>query len=53
MEEIKEKLLTLIAKIDSRSIQLDLDALIDNQNFVKNMSRNMKAILEREISEKL
>jgi predicted nucleotidyltransferase component of viral defense system len=53
MEELKEKLLTLIAKIDSRSIQLDLDALIDNQNFVKNMSRNMKAILEREISEKL
>jgi hypothetical protein len=53
MKDLKEKLLSVIAKIDSRSIQLDLDALIDNANFVKNMSRNMKAILEREISEKL
>jgi predicted nucleotidyltransferase component of viral defense system len=53
MEELKEKLLAIIAKVDSRSIQLDLEALIDNSNFVKNMSRNMKAILEREIGEKL
>jgi predicted nucleotidyltransferase component of viral defense system len=53
MKDLKEKLLSVIARIDSRSIQLDLDALIDNPNFVKNMSRNLKAILEREISEKL
>lgn len=53
MKGLKEKLLVMIARIDSQSIQLDLDALIDNPNFVKNMSRNMKAILEREISEKL
>ncbi len=53
MKDLREKLLSVIARIDSRSIQLDLDALIDNPNFVKNMSRNLKAILEREISEKL
>jgi predicted nucleotidyltransferase component of viral defense system len=53
MKDLKEKLLELVARIDSRSVQLDLEALIDNPNFVKNMSRNMKAILEREIGEKL
>lgn len=53
MKDLKEKLLAMVAGIDSRSIQLDLEALIDNPNFVKNMSRNMKAILEREIKEKL
>jgi predicted nucleotidyltransferase component of viral defense system len=53
MKELKEKLLSVVARIDSQSIQLDLDALIDNPNFVKNISRNLKAILEREISEKL
>lgn len=53
MKDLKEKLLTMIAGIDSKSIQLDLEALIDNPNFVMNISKNMKAILEREISEKL
>jgi hypothetical protein len=42
-----------VASVDSKSIQLDLEALIGNPGFVNNMSRNMKAILEREISEKL
>ena len=53
MKDLKKKLLTMIASIDSKSIQLDLEALIDNPNFVKNISKNMKTILEREISEKL
>lgn len=53
MKDLKEKLLSMIAGIDSRSIELDLEALIENPNFVSNMSKNMKAILEREISEKL
>lgn len=53
MKDLKEKLLEIIARIDSRSIQLDLEALIANPGFVNNMSRNMKTILEREISEKL
>ncbi|HNS15617.1 MAG TPA: nucleotidyl transferase AbiEii/AbiGii toxin family protein [Syntrophorhabdaceae bacterium] len=53
MKDLKEKLLSIIAGIDSRSIRLDLDALIADPNFVNNIGRNMKAILEREISEKL
>jgi len=53
MEALKEKLLAMVDRIDTRSIQLDLEALIDNPNFVKNMSRNMKPILEREIKERL
>ncbi len=53
MKELKEKLLDMVARIDSKSIQLDLEALIANPGFVNNMSKNMKAILEREISEKL
>ncbi len=53
MKDLKEKILAMITTIDSKSIQLDLEALIDNPNFVKNMSKNMKAVLEREISERL
>lgn len=53
MKDLKKKLLGMIATIDRKSIQLDLEALIDNPNFVKNISKNMKTILEREISEKL
>lgn len=53
MKELKEKLLAMVASVDSKSIQLDLEALISSPGFVENVSRNMKAILEREISEKL
>jgi predicted nucleotidyltransferase component of viral defense system len=53
MKDLKEKLLAMVASVDSKSIQLDLEALIGNPGFVNNISRNMKAILEREISEKL
>ncbi len=53
MEDLKEKLLAMVGQIDNRSIQLDLESLINNPNFVKNMSRNIKTILKREISEKL
>lgn len=52
-EELKEKLLKIIEKIDSRSIRLDLESLIEDQNFVKNLSQNIKEILKREIATKL
>ena len=52
-EALKNKLLKIISKVDSQSIKLDLEALIDNDNFVKNLSRNMKTILERDIRERL
>lgn len=48
--ELKSKLLETIGKIDSASIYLDLESLIDNQNFVKNLSKNLKDILKREVS---
>jgi hypothetical protein len=53
MKDLKEKLLSLIADIDYRSIQLDLSALIDKPDFINTMGRNMRAILEREIREKI
>jgi len=53
MKDLKEELLSMIARVDSRSIRLDLEALIIDPGFVKNISKNMKTILEREISEKL
>ncbi len=53
MHDLKEKLLEMVARIDGRSIQLDLEALIANPGFVTNLSKNMKAILEREILERL
>jgi hypothetical protein len=43
----------MIANIDRRNIQRDLEALINNFNFVNKMGKNMKAILKREVSEKL
>ncbi len=53
MESLKEKLLEMVARVDIRSIRLDLEALINNPVFVGNVSRNMKAILMREIGERL
>lgn len=53
LKELKEKLLSMVSRIDSQSIMLDLEALIANVDFVNNVSRNMKVILEREIEEKL
>lgn len=53
MNDLKEKLLEMVENVDSQSIQLDLEALISNPVFVNNMSRNMKEILKREISERL
>lgn len=47
--EFKEKLLTAIKKVDARSIQIDIEPLIDNPSLVKNLSRNLKNILIRDI----
>ena len=50
---LKEKLSKMIGKIDRKSIQLDLEPLIENKNFIKNLSKNIKEILKREIKMKL
>lgn len=51
--ELKEKLLDIISKVDARSIQLDLEAFINNREFVRKLSKEMKVILKREIEAKL
>ncbi|MDY0382451.1 MAG: nucleotidyl transferase AbiEii/AbiGii toxin family protein [Atribacterota bacterium] len=48
-EELKKKLLSTIEKVDVRSIQFDLEALIGNYELVKKLSNNMKEILKRMI----
>jgi len=48
-KELKAKLLERIEKINSKSIFLDLENLIDNKNYVLNLSKNIKEILKREI----
>ena len=52
-KELKNKLLVIISKLDSASIRLDLEALVDKKIFVNQLSRNMKEILAREIQKKL
>lgn len=47
--ELKEKLLKIVEKIDPRSIQLDLEPLIENKNYVKNLFKNIKEILIRKL----
>jgi len=48
-EELKTKLLERIEEVDSKSIFLDLENLIDDKNYVLNLSKNIKEILKREI----
>lgn len=46
-EQLKEKLLSAITKVDARSIQIDLESLINNPELVRNLSKNIKEILKR------
>ena len=48
-EELKEKLLEILKKLDAKSIQNDLEPLIEDYNLVKNLSKNLKGILIRQI----
>lgn len=48
-EELKEKLLKIIGKVDARSIEIDLEFFIDKKDFVGNLSKNLKDILKRQI----
>ena len=53
IEALKKKLLRIVSRADSRNLQLDLEALIADDRLARNLGRNMKTILEREIKEKL
>ena len=50
-EEFKEQLLSAIMKVDTRSIRIDLESLIDNPELVKNLSKNIKEILKRMVAD--
>lgn len=50
---LKEKLLAIVAKVDSKSIEYDLNPLMEDSNFVNGFAKNIKGILRREIKEKL
>lgn len=47
---LKQKLLKIIDKVDERSVILDLENFIADKNFVKNLGKNIKAILKGEIN---
>lgn len=52
-KELREKLLGIVENLDPPSIQLDLEPLVEDKTFVKDLSKNLKEILIREINEKL
>lgn len=50
-DDLKRKLLKIVEDADQKSILFDLEALIDDKDFVKNLSTNIKDILKRKIIE--
>lgn len=50
IDELKKNILSIVEKIDERSITLDLENFISDQNFVKNLGKNIKDILSRQIN---
>lgn len=50
IDDLKNKLLDIVKKIDSRSIILDLENFIADKMFVKNLGKNIKEILKTEIN---
>lgn len=52
-KELRGKLLGIVENLDSLSIQLDLEPLVEDKTFVKDLSKNLKEILTREINERL
>lgn len=51
--ELKKELTRIIFKLDEQSIRLDLEALLENNDFVSKLSKNLKEILIRDIETKL
>ncbi len=46
-KEIKEELLQLIEKVDTRSIKLDLENFIEDKTYLKNLEVNIRDIVKR------
>jgi predicted nucleotidyltransferase component of viral defense system len=53
MEKLRERLLEIVKKIDKKSLVYDLEGLIEDRNFVKDLTHNIKEILIREIRNKI
>lgn len=51
--DLKDQLLTVVKNVDPKSIQLDLEALIEDAEFLHAASRNIKGILADQIEQKL
>lgn len=50
-EDLKNKLINIVEKIDPASIRLDLEAFIEDQHFLHNLSQNIKDIIIRTIGQ--
>ncbi len=48
-DEIKKELIRIVSSVDERSIALDLENFISDQNYLDNLSKNIKDILKRGI----
>ncbi len=53
LKELKEVLLKEVEKVDRKSLIYDLGGLIEDKNFIKDLAKNLKKILIKEIEEKL
>lgn len=51
MADLKKTLAQAVGQVDEKSIQIDLEPLIADANFVNNLSKNLKEILQRKIRE--
>ncbi len=51
MEDLKNGLLSIVNKIDYRSITLDLENFISDREFVRNLGKNIKKILKSKIND--
>lgn len=52
-QELKNKLLAIVKNVDPKSIELDLEALIEDTSFLRATSQNIKEILAGQIEKKL
>lgn len=52
-DKLKWKLLEAVDNLDIRSVRLDLESLIEDQNYARELGKNIKKILQKEINEKM
>jgi len=49
--ELKERLLEIVKKVDTRSVKYDLEGLIEDTNFIEDLGNNIKRILDRQLKQ--